>query len=328
MNVVPSGRRRRARRPAAIGAITRCLNSGAVNRSTSPVTATTWVSPPTGGPRSRTRWPWLKFVPARRRFLIRLRRRPAGRAGTRARRRAGCRARRRAARSRCRRPGTAASTTSASPPPPRSGPTRSSSERALDSSSTSTVSSHHVRGRAGGDEVGDQHGVVEPVEREVGARGEHADDPAEDGADQRPGGDRDARRRLGRAHARPSCAGGRVAQEGHDEPAAGGAVLLDVAASRRARRSAGARARARRVGAGPDPAAGVGHDHLERARPRGARPRRSSRPSSVYAWRTTFVQASVTASRMSSMTARRQRERLAERAEDVPDHRDVLGACG
>ena len=42
-----------------------------------------------------------------------------------------------------------------------------------------------VRARALGDHVGDQHRVVEPVQRQVGARGEHADHPAQHGPDER-----------------------------------------------------------------------------------------------------------------------------------------------
>src|SRR6185312_11452689 len=44
MNVVPVRSTMTRSDPAAIGAITRCLNSGAVKRSTSPVTATTWMA--------------------------------------------------------------------------------------------------------------------------------------------------------------------------------------------------------------------------------------------------------------------------------------------
>ena len=64
----------------------------------------------------------------------------------------------------------------------------------------------HVRGRAGGDQVGDQHRVVQAVERQVGARGEHADDAAEDRADERPGGDRNGRRRVRADRARRHAA--------------------------------------------------------------------------------------------------------------------------
>ena len=43
---------------------------------------------------------------------------------------------------------------------------------------------HAVGGGAGRDQVGDEHGIVEPVERQVGAGCEHADDAAQDGADE------------------------------------------------------------------------------------------------------------------------------------------------
>ena len=49
----------------------------------------------------------------------------------------------------------------------------------------------------GRERVGDEHGVREPVEREVGARREHRDQPAEHRAISGPGLDRDARRPSG-----------------------------------------------------------------------------------------------------------------------------------
>ena len=52
----------------------------------------------------------------------------------------------------------------------------------------------HVRGRARGDQVGDEDGVVEAVERQVGAGGEHADHAAQHRADERPAGNGHTRR--------------------------------------------------------------------------------------------------------------------------------------
>ena len=46
-------------------------------------------------------------------------------------------------------------------------------------------------GRVGGDGVGEQHGVVEAVDRALGAGGEHADDAPEHGADERAAADAD-----------------------------------------------------------------------------------------------------------------------------------------
>ena len=44
----------------------------------------------------------------------------------------------------------------------------------------------------GGDHVGEQQRIVEAVDRKIRARGADADDARQDGACERPGGDRDS----------------------------------------------------------------------------------------------------------------------------------------
>jgi hypothetical protein len=46
-----------------------------------------------------------------------------------------------------------------------------------------------VRRRTRGDQVGDEDRVIEAVQRQVGAGGQHADDTPQDRADERPAGD-------------------------------------------------------------------------------------------------------------------------------------------
>ena len=119
----------------------------------------------------------------------------------------------------------------------------------------------HVRGRAGGDQVGDQHRVVEAVQRQVGARGEHPDDAAQDRADERAGGDRDGRRRvrahrLGRHAASPRAVPGE--RHRHSAATARNGLKLHLVGDRRDQRQA--EARAGRVRAGADAAAVIGDD--------------------------------------------------------------------
>src|SRR5688572_25561207 len=205
MNVVPVRSTTTLLRPASIGADTRCLNSGAVNRSISPVTATMWVSLSTcrsliaksiamsgylmPGPSRSESSPVRVREPDEQELSIALgcdgklvrelldHVADAGHRGVHDQRLASALAQR------------------ADPQEKR---TVARVERDID------VVVDAVGGSAGGDQVGHQHGVVEPVEREIGARGEHADHAAQDGTHQGPGGDRDCRRRLEAPHASPS----------------------------------------------------------------------------------------------------------------------------
>src|SRR5687768_2846662 len=205
MNVVPVRSTTTLLRPASIGADTRCLNSGAVNRSISPVTATMWVSVSTcrsliaksiamsgyvmPGPSRSESSPVRVREPDVEELSIAL-----GRDGKLVRelldnvadaRHCGVHDQRLA-------PALAQRTD------PQQKRTVTRVERDID------VVVNAVGGSAGGDEVGDEHGVIEPVEREIGARGEHADHAAQDGAHQGAGRDRDGRRRLEVPHASPS----------------------------------------------------------------------------------------------------------------------------
>ena len=223
--------------PAAIGAITRCLNSGAVNRSTSPLT-----DDHVGVAADRA----VLDRELDRHRLNRRRSRPAGGAGTRARPPSRSRARRRAARSRCRRPGTAASTTSARPPPARSGPTRRSSERVLEASATSTVSSATC---AGARAATTSATSTASSSRSSGRSARAANMPTtrrSTGPDERAGGDRDARRRLCAGHATPIARRRGAAQEGHRSAGSRRAHGARSRASPRAPRSAAARDPGRR----------------------------------------------------------------------------------
>src|SRR5262245_52495980 len=157
-----------------------------------------------------------------------------------------------------------------------------------------------VGGSARGDQVGDQHGVVEPVERKVGAGGEHADDAAQDRAHERARGDGDRCGALLAGHATPS----RGPHENDIRsrlPRIGASWTSTESA--RAAISGSPRPGPSTSGLGPMP------------RPRSATITSSCSPlgltttsigpgsSPAYAWRTTLLHASVTASRMSATTS-------------------------
>ena len=85
---------------------------------------------------------------------------------------------------------------------------RRKSVRSPVSRSTSTEGALTCVGRPRGDQVGHEDGVVEAVERKVGAGGEHADDAAQHRPHERAAGDGHTRRargagrgRLGPGHA-------------------------------------------------------------------------------------------------------------------------------
>ena len=193
-------------------------------------------------------------------------------------------ARPRAARSRCRRRAPRRRRSAPRRRPRAAGRRAARASAAPGSSATSTRLARHVRGRARGDQVGDQHGVVEAVEREVGARGEHADDAPQHGADERAGRDRDggqrlaARRSVGRV-TRASRRGRR--RNDIAQAAARAGAPARSRASRRARRSAAGRGRDRSCpGSGRARARGRTRSTCERRRRRagsGSRPGRARR---------------------------------------------------
>ncbi len=320
MNVVSVRSTTTCSTPAAIGAITRCLNSGAVKRSTSPLTETTCASLPTA--RSLIANSIAMLSPSRGANPPMSRR-----AGTRARPRSRPRSASASRSITLPTPGTAASPTSARPPPAtqRSDAEVERARRRRERDVDRLVGD--VGGCARGDDVGDEHRVVEPVERQVGARGEHPDDAAQHRADERAGGDRDARRRrpsrsCDAPHRRSACA----SAEGHRQPAAGALERSISEASRSAPRSAAARGPGPAVsGLGSDAASRVGDGDLERAPPE--RTTHVDRALAVGVGVPDDVRARLRHREPHVLDQRdRELERIDERAEDVPHDRDVLRA--
>ena len=321
---------RRACDAASIGADTRCLNSGAVNRSISPVTATTCVS-------SSTARSSIAKVDGHR----------------------GCHPRRRVPirRSSSRAPAYSSRTCRNSRSP--SGATRELVGELLDHVADARHGGvddqrvaaagaqradaqreraraglegrrrrpvQHVRGRARGDQVGDQHGVVEPVERQVGAGGEHADDAAQDRAHERAGGDRDGRRRVDAAGLVVTRRPRGACRDERHRHAAAAAGTAGARPRRRSRRSAAGRGRAGRVRAGADAAPVVGTTTLTCPPSAGSRSPPGRRLGRIG-------MADDVRARLGDREPQvldeviGQPQRLGERAEHVTDHRHVLRAC-